>query len=72
MLSPSNALSNPISVKHRLHVWRQEMVSLRQLDMDLLCKFWALNEKLQEYKAQQSRNSSLSPHDWLEQVHTQY
>ena len=43
------------------------MVSLRQLDMDLLCKFWALNEKMQEYKAQQSRNSSLSPHDWLEQ-----
>ena len=46
---------------------RQEMVSLRQMDMDLLCKFWALNEKIQEYKAQQSRNSSLSPHDWLEQ-----
>ena len=43
------------------------MVGLRQLDMDLLCKFWALNEKIQEYKAQQSRNSSLSPHDWLEQ-----
>jgi len=43
------------------------MVGLRQLDMDLLCKFWALNEKMQEYKAQQSRNSSLSPHDWLEQ-----
>ena len=46
---------------------RQEMVSLRQMDMDLLCKFWSLNEKIQEYKAQQSRNSSLSPHDWLEQ-----
>ena len=46
---------------------RQEMVSLRQMDMDLLCKFWALNESLQEYKAQQSRHSSLSPHDWLEQ-----
>lgn len=46
---------------------RQEMVSLRQMDMDLLCKFWSLNESLQEYKAQQSRHSSLSPHDWLEQ-----
>ena len=51
----------------QLSFLRQEMVSLRQLDMDLLCKFWALNEKMQEYKAQQSRNSSLSPHDWLEQ-----
>ena len=30
---------------------RQEMVSLRQMDMELLCKFWALNEKMQEYKA---------------------
>jgi len=46
---------------------RQEMVSLRQMDMDLLCKFWSLNETLQEYKAQQSRHSSLSPHDWLDQ-----
>jgi len=45
---------------------RQEMVSLRQMDMDLLCKFWSLNESLQEYKAHQSRHSSLSPHDWLE------
>ena len=36
--------------------------------MELLCKFWALNESLQEFKAmQQSRQSSLSPHDWLEQ-----
>jgi len=43
------------------------MVSLRQMDMDLLCKFWSLNESIQEYKAQQSRHSSLSPHDWLEQ-----
>merc|ERR1712029_799458 len=51
----------------QLSFLRQEMVGLRQLDMDLLCKFWALNEKMQEYKAQQSRNSSLSPHDWLEQ-----
>ena len=50
----------------KLAFLRQEMVSLRQMDMDLLCKFWALNEKIQEYKAQ-SRNSSLSPHDWLEQ-----
>ena len=56
----------------KLAFLRQEMVNLRQMDMDLLCKFWALNEKLQEYKAQQSRNSSLSPHDWLEQVHKQY
>ena len=22
-----------------------------QMDMDLLCKFWSLNEKMQEYKA---------------------
>ena len=51
----------------QLSFLRQEMVGLRQLDMDLLCKFWALNEKIQEYKSQQSRNSSLSPHDWLEQ-----
>merc|ERR1712029_1001386 len=51
----------------QLSFLRQEMVGLRQLDMDLLCKFWSLNEKMQEYKAQQSRNSSLSPHDWLEQ-----
>ena len=51
----------------QLSFLRQEMVSLRQMDMDLLCKFWSLNEKMQEYKAQQSRNSSLSPHDWLEQ-----
>merc|ERR1711913_224934 len=50
----------------KLAFLRQEMVTLRQMDMDLLCKFWALNEKIQEYKAQ-SRNSSLSPHDWLEQ-----
>ena len=50
----------------KLAFLRQEMVNLRQMDMDLLCKFWALNEKMQEYKAQ-SRNSSLSPHDWLEQ-----
>ena len=50
----------------KLAFLRQEMVNLRQMDMDLLCKFWALNEKIQEYKAQ-SRNSSLSPHDWLEQ-----
>merc|ERR1711936_1360814 len=50
--------------------WTQldsQLAFLRQMDMDLLCKFWALNEKIQEYKAQQSRNSSLSPHDWLEQ-----
>jgi len=51
----------------QLSFLRQEMVSLRQMDMDLLCTFWSLNEKMQEYKAQQSRNSSLSPHDWLEQ-----
>merc|ERR1711953_886599 len=50
----------------KLAFLRQEMVTLRQMDMGLLCKFWALNEKIQEYKAQ-SRNSSLSPHDWLEQ-----
>ena len=44
-----------------LQLLRQEMVSLRQMDMDLLCMFWSLNEKMQEYKAQTSRNSSLSP-----------
>lgn len=55
------------SLDTQLAFLRQEMVSLRQMDMDLLCKFWALNESLQEFKAQQSRHSSLSPHDWLEQ-----
>ena len=55
------------SLDTQLAFLRQEMVSLRQMDMDLLCKFWALNESIQEYKAQQSRHSSLSPHDWLEQ-----
>ena len=32
----------------QLSFLRQEMVGLRQLDMDLLCKFWALNEKMQD------------------------
>ena len=78
-------------------------MSLRQIDMNLLCQLWSLNEtiqvilrrcsqrpctlfgilgqftplftsipriltfpKLQEFKAQQSRHSSLSPHGWLD------
>lgn len=45
---------------------RKEMVSLRQIDMNLLCQLWALNESIQEFKSQQSRQSSLSPHDWLD------
>jgi len=45
---------------------RKEMVSLRQIDMNLLCQLWSLNETIQEFKAQQSRHSSLSPHGWLD------
>jgi len=45
---------------------RKEMVSLRQIDMTLLCQLWALNETIQEFKTQQSRHSSLSPHGWLD------
>jgi len=45
---------------------RKEMVSLRQIDMSLLCQLWSLNETIQEFKAQQSRHSSLSPHGWLD------
>ena len=79
-------------------------MSLRQIDMNLLCQLWSLNEtiqvifrkysrpprrtlfgilghfaplftcipriltfpKSQEFKAQQSRHSSLSPHGWLD------
>ncbi|XP_013386858.1 leucine repeat adapter protein 25 [Lingula anatina] len=29
---------------------RKEMVTLRQLDMSLLCQLWALNESIQDYK----------------------
>merc|ERR1719205_4986 len=34
--------------------------------MNLLCQLWSLNETIQEFKAQQSRHSSLSPHGWLD------
>jgi hypothetical protein len=56
------------SLDSQLTYLRKEMVSLRQVDMNLLCQLWSLNESLQELKLNQSsRNSSLSPHDWLDQ-----
>jgi len=55
------------SLDSQLSFLRKEMVSLRQIDMNLLCQLWSLNESLQELKLTQSRNSSLSPHDWLDQ-----
>jgi len=55
------------SLDSQLSFLRKEMVSLRQIDMNLLCQLWSLNESLQELKMTQSRNSSLSPHDWLDQ-----
>jgi len=50
----------------QLSYLRKEMVSLRQIDMNLLCQLWSLNESIQEVKVAGSRNSSLSPHDWLD------
>jgi len=55
------------SLDSQLSYLRKEMVSLRQVDMNLLCQLWSLNESIQELKLAASRNSSLSPHDWLEQ-----
>jgi len=54
------------SLDSQLSYLRKEMVSLRQIDMNLLCQLWSLNESIQEVKATVSRNSSLSPHDWLD------
>eukprot|EP00088_Acartia_fossae_P058190 TRINITY_DN6801_c0_g1_i11.p1 TRINITY_DN6801_c0_g1~~TRINITY_DN6801_c0_g1_i11.p1 ORF type:complete len:324 (+),score=71.53 TRINITY_DN6801_c0_g1_i11:89-1060(+) len=50
----------------QLSYLRKEMVKLRQIDMNLLCQLWSLNESIQELKLSGSRNSSLSPHDWLD------
>lgn len=54
------------SLDSQLAFLRKEMVSLRQIDMNLLCQLWSLNENIQELKLSQSRHSSLSPHDWLD------
>ena len=48
----------------QLSFLRQEMVGLRQLDMDLLCKFWALNEKMQEQNCNEDSSKMLGEGCW--------
>jgi len=45
-----NSFLQGASLDFKLATLRNEMVTLRQLDMKLLCQLWALNESLQDYK----------------------
>ncbi|XP_013873101.1 protein FAM89A [Austrofundulus limnaeus] len=44
--------AKPGGLDAALALLRKEMVSLRQLDMSLLCQLWSLHEAIQEYKVE--------------------
>jgi len=72
MVSPSpQGPKKSSNLDTQLAYLRKEIVGLRQIDMNLLCQLWALNESIQEFKVtaeeRQSRHSSMSPHSWMEQ-----
>lgn len=72
MVSPSpQGPKKSGSLDSQLAYLRKEIVALRQIDMNLLCQLWSLNESIQEFKVtaeeRQSRHSSMSPHSWMEQ-----